>query len=143
MTYGPKAPALAKQFEGCRLTAYDDGGGTWTLAYGHTRGVQEGDTCTPEQSDAWLDQDLTLAASDVSRLIDVTLNQNEFDALVDFVFNLGYGAFENSILRKLINEGQTLAAAAQFSQWDHIGMTVSAGLLRRRLAERDLFLEAM
>lgn len=140
MTPSPKAVALAQEFEGCRLVAYQDGGGKWTLGYGHTAGVTPNQTCTEEQAEAWLQDDVNEAGKDVSRYIDVLLTQNEFDALTDFVFNLGPGSLEHSTLRKYLNNGQTILAAAEFPKWDNVDGIPSEGLRRRRLAEQELFL---
>jgi lysozyme len=140
MTPSPKAFALAQEFEGCRLSAYQDGGGKWTLGYGHTAGVTPSQACTEEQAEAWLQDDLNEAGKDVNWLIDVALTQNEFDALADFVFNLGAGSLERSTLRKYLNSGQVISAAAEFPKWDNVHGIPSEGLRRRRLAEQELFL---
>lgn len=140
MTPSPKALALVMEFEGCRLVAYQDGGGTWTLGYGHTEGVTPNQTCTEEQAEAWLQDDLAQAGKYVNVYIDVMLTQNEFDALTDFVFDLGAGSLERSELRKLLNNGQAILAAQEFPKWDNINGIPSEGLLRRRLAEQELFL---
>ncbi len=137
--HGESGLALTEQFEGCRLVAYLDQTGRPTIGYGHTAGVQLGDTCTEAQADAWLIQDIAWAVTEVNRLVTVTLTQPEFDALVDFVFNAGAGNFESSTMLKLLNAGQYSAAATQFDLWDHAGGQVVAGLLRRRQAETNEF----
>lgn len=139
MTYSKTGLQLTERFEGCRLTAYPDTGGVWTIGYGHTHGVLEGMTCTREQALAWLEQDTREAAAAVNRLVTVPLKQAHFDALVDFVFNLGVGAFARSTMLKDINAGNLAAAAAQFPLWDHDAGRVLAGLLHRRLAEEAEF----
>lgn len=141
MTHSSKATALVTQFEGCKLEAYRDQAGVWTIGYGHTCGVFPGMTCEQHEALQWLNADLVACDAAVNRLIDVKLTQNQFDALVDFVYNLGAGALEHSTLRTLVNKGLFLAAAAEFLKWDHIDGKPSDGLLRRRTAERDLFLE--
>ena len=98
-------------------------------------------TCTPEQAQAWLEQDTQAAADAVNRLVTVPLKQPEFDALVDFVFNLGIGAFARSTMLKDINAGNFAAAAMQFPLWDRDAGRVLAGLLHRRLAEEAEFNE--
>lgn len=139
MTYSEAGYALTKSFEGCRLTAYRDQGGVLTIAYGHTKGVKAGDTCTQEQADAWLQEELESAAGFVRNSIDVELTQGQFDALVDFTYNLGPGALKYSTLRALINSGQMDRAAGQFQRWNHVNKVEVEGLTRRRAAERNLF----
>ncbi len=141
-TYGGKGLALTEQFEGCRLTAYQDQVGVWTIGYGHTGPeVCAGLTVTPEQASALLQKDVSSAAEFVNKAVTVALTQEEFDALVDFVFNLGAGAFAKSTLLRVLNAGDFAAAAAQFAVWDRAGGAVVAGLLRRRQAETALFTE--
>lgn len=139
MIYSQSGLQLTEQFEGVRLEAYRDQGGVLTIGYGHTQGVQEGDTCTQQQAEAWLQDDVSAAAAAVNRLVSVELNQGQFDALVDFVFNLGAGAFESSTLLRDLNSNDIDAAAGEFEKWDHCGGVVVAGLLRRRQAEQAEF----
>lgn len=144
MTHSPKAAALCAEFEGCKLTAYKDLGGIWTIGYGHTGpDVFEGLTITPERALELLSDDLLHADAVVNRYVNVKITQNQFDALVDFVYNVGSGNFVQSSLLKFLNIGQSLLAAKEFERWDKVGNKDVPGLLRRRLAERDLFLEAM
>ena len=139
-TYGGDGLALTEQFEGCKLTAYQDQVGVWTIGYGHTGpDVVAGLTITLEQAQALLARDVSSAATCVNNVVAVELNQLEFDALVDFVFNLGTGAFQGSTLLRDLNAGDFAGAAAQFDAWDHAGGAVVAGLLRRRQAETALF----
>ncbi|MGA8111866.1 MAG: lysozyme [Acidobacteriaceae bacterium] len=139
LTYGRDGLNLTEQFEGCRLTAYQDQVGVWTIGYGHTGPeVVAGLTITQAQAETCLAADVQSAAACVNRLVAVQLNQQEFDALVDFVFNLGQGA---STLLRLLNAGSFAAAAGQFAQWDRAGGAVVAGLLRRRQVETALFQE--
>lgn len=128
-------------FESCPLTAYWDAlGKLWTIAYGHTRGVHEGMTCTQAQADAWLLEDRASAEANVNKHVTAELTQHEFDALVDFDFNCGDGNMDSSTLLKLVNSGDIARAADEFDKWDHAGGKVVAGLLRRRLAEKAEFL---
>lgn len=138
--------ALIKEFEGLETTAYPDPGNPatgepWTIGYGHTRGVQKGDTCTEEQATEWLREDLRASEGAVKHLVDVMLTQNQFDALVSFVFNCGGAAFGNSTLLRLLNQWNYEGAADQFKRWNRGASGVLPGLVRRRAAERDLFLE--
>lgn len=139
MTYSKAGLALTERFESCRLSAYQDQGGVWTIGWGHTAGVKLGDTCTQDQADSWAAEDTQTAANDVNELVKVDLTQGEFDALVDFVYNLGGGAFAGSTLLRRLNSGDYQGAADLFTEWDHIGGTVVAGLLRRRQAEVSEF----
>lgn len=142
--YGKEGLTLTEQFEGCRLSAYQDQVGVWTIGYGHTGPeVCAGMTITAEQAEALLAQDVKSAADCVNRVVSVALTQEEFDALVDFVFNLGSGSFAQSTLLQLLNAGSFAAAAAQFDRWDQAGGAVVAGLLRRRQAETALFEEGL
>lgn len=138
--------ALIKEFEGLETTAYPDPGNPatgepWTIGYGHTRGVRRGDTCTEEQATEWLREDVRGAEGMVRNLVDVMLTQNQFDALVSFVFNVGATAFGNSTLLRLLNQWNYEGAADQFKRWNRGASGVLPGLVRRRDAERDLFAE--
>lgn len=140
MTYSKDGLHLTEQFEGCKLEAYQDSRGIWTIGYGHTAGVHAGATCTQQQAEQWLAEDIAWAASEVNKLVHVLLTQAEFDALVDFVFNCGAGNFDHSTLLALVNKGDMKDAANEFEKWDRSGGKVVAGLLRRRDAERVMFL---
>lgn len=139
MQYSKVGLALTEAFEGVRLEAYQDSVGVWTIGYGHTRGVYPGMTCTAEQALQWLIEDTQEAVDCVNAAVDVPLTQGEFDALVDFVFNLGAPAFLRSTMRRLLNAKDYHGASQQFELWDHAGGVVVAGLLRRRLAEEKEF----
>jgi lysozyme len=131
---------LTEGFEGCRLVAYQDVRGVWTIGYGHTGSdVREGQMCSPEQADYWLQEDMAWATGVVNREVKVPVTQEEFNALVDLVFNIGGGNFDSSTLLRELNAGDYAGAAEQFARWDMAGGKVVAGLLRRRLAEADLF----
>jgi lysozyme len=139
-TYSQNGLALTEQFEGLSLSAYQDQVGVWTIGYGHTGAdVYSGLTITLAQAQALLLSDVAASAAFVNLAVTVPLVQNEFDALVDFVFNLGRGAFAGSTLLQDINAGNFADAAGQFDLWDHAGGQVVAGLLRRRQAETTLF----
>jgi lysozyme len=143
MTYSKKGLQLTEGFEGCRLKAYQDSKGVWTIGFGHTgRLVVAGLTCTQAQAEEWLASDIAWAASEVSRVVKVPLTQAEFDALVDFVFNTGAGNFQHSSLLALLNHNDHVKAAAEFEKWDKCGGVELPGLLRRRKAEAKEFLAA-
>lgn len=131
---------LVKEFEGCELASYDDGVGNWTIGWGHTRGIRKHESITFGEAEAYLRDDLTNASAGVHAYIDVPLTQGMFDALVSFVFNLGAYNLQHSTMRKLINAKEYSDAADEFPKWDMAGHKHWAGLKRRRLAERQLFL---
>lgn len=131
---------LTKQFEGCELKAYQDQVGVWTIGYGHTgTDVKKGLTITEDQASTLLAADVAWAVTCVNKSVKVAINQNQFDALVDFVFNLGCANLGQSTLLRLLNSGQHSDAAKEFLRWNRAGGKVLAGLTRRRQAEMDLF----
>jgi lysozyme len=134
---------LIQEFEGCVLTAYQDGGGVWTIGYGHTAGVQEGQVITQQDANEFLCDDLEETETAVDSLVDVPVSQNEFDALVSFTYNLGQGNLGSSTLLKLLNSGNPTLAADEFPKWNLVAGEPSDGLTRRREAERSLFLEGL
>ena len=134
--------ALIRQFEGLRLSAYKDAVGIPTIGYGTTKGVKMGQTITRDEADRLLMEDVQRFADHVAALVNVPLNQNQTDALVSFVYNVGPAAFGKSTMLKLINQGLLEDAALQFVRWNKAGGQVLAGLTRRRIAERELFLRA-
>ena len=130
-----------KQSEGCKLAAYQDSVGVWTIGYGHTRGIRGADTCTPEDAVQWLKDDLQAVYEAIESMVTVDLSQGQFDALCSFVFNLGAGSLRNSTLLKLLNAGNYDAAQQQFSRWSHAGGVTLAGLVKRRAGEAEMFSE--
>jgi lysozyme len=144
MRLGPRGEALIKGFETLRLAAYPDEKGIWTIAYGHTRGVIEGMTCTMEEAEQWFIEDSAEDVDTVNRtVVGRTLTQCQFDALVSFTFNVGRGAEAHSTLIARVNAGDDADAANEILRWDHAGDHVSAGLDVRRHAERALYLSTM
>ena len=131
---------LIKKFEGLRLAAYQDSVGVWTIGYGHTEGVKKGDKISAEQADALLMHDLAIFQRGVNRAVNVPLTQGQFDALVSFAFNLGVGALQGSTLLRKLNAGSD--ASSEFERWVYAGGVQLAGLVRRRGAERELFVSA-
>lgn len=140
MKIGQRGLDLIKEFEGLSLTAYLDGGGVWTIGYGHTGNVVRGDAITAEQADAWLRNDVGTAERAVTAAVRVPLTQDQFDALASFTFNLGGGALRSSTLLKRLNAGDYAGTAEEFLRWKFDNGKEVAGLLRRRRAERALFL---
>ena len=138
-----KALDLIRQFEGLRLAAYKCPAGVPTIGYGTTRGVKMGMTVTKDEAEKLLQADVTPFSDRINKLVKVKLNQNQFDALVSFVYNVGSGAFADSTMLKLINQNLLDDAANQFIRWNRANGEVLPGLTRRRMAERDLFLRAV
>ncbi|HTM81477.1 glycoside hydrolase family protein [Asticcacaulis sp.] len=135
---------LIKSFEGLRTAAARLPDGRWTLGYGHTFSAREGAKVTQEDADALLRFDLLPVVDSINNLILVPLNQNQFDALVSFCFNIGAENFAHSTVLKRINEGRFAEAALAMDSWrsaEFNGQTyVLAPLIRRRAAEKNLFL---
>ena len=134
---------LIAGFEGLRMTAYQDQRGIWTIGYGHTLGVSAGETCTEEQANNWMGEDLEVTEDAVTRMVTVPINQNQFDALVSLGYNIGITALKNSHLMAYLNASAVKAASAEFLAWNHVNGVVDAGLTRRRESERALFDTAM
>jgi len=134
---------LLTTFEGCVLTAYDDGGGVLTIGYGHTgNDVFPGMTISQTEAEELLIGDLEKFESYVEDAVEVQVNDNQFSALVCFCFNVGPGTkgFGGSTLLRLLNNGDDQGAANQFPVWNKVNGEPWLGLTRRRLAERSLFL---
>lgn len=133
---------LLKQFEGCRLTAYQDSVGVWTIGFGTTTGVKEGQTISQIKAEEYLRFDLAIFEKAVTESLKVPVNQNQFDALVSFTYNVGVSAFRSSTLLNLINEKtDKKVVAAEFSKWVKAGNQTLPGLVSRRKAESELFLK--
>lgn len=130
-----------KDAEGLRLTAYQDGGGVWTIGYGHTGADVRANLTIPlSEAERLLTKDLKTAEGYVNTGVLVKLTQNQFDALVSFVYNVGGGAFQSSTLLKLLNAGDYEGAANQLPRWNKDNGKVVQGLINRREKERQLFL---
>ncbi|EMO6422347.1 lysozyme [Enterobacter hormaechei] len=145
MQTSDKGIALIKQFEGCKLTAYQDSVGVWTIGYGWTQPVdgkpiRAGMTIKQETAERLLKTGLVSYEGDVSRLVKVGLTQEQFDALVSFTYNLGARSLSTSTLLRKLNAGDYAGAADEFLRWNKAGGKVLNGLTRRREAERALFL---
>jgi lysozyme len=132
---------LIKEFEGYSERVYMCAGGKYTIGYGHTRGVEVGDTCTREQAEKYLREDLRDAEETVLALITVPLSQNQFDALVSLVYNIGSGNFYDSTIRRVINLniGDIEEYRRAWMMWVKSRGKVLKGLVRRREAEFKLF----
>lgn len=138
--------ALIKKFEGCVLTSYQDQAGIWTVGYGETGpDIVEGLTIAQQQAEQFLNHSVDNAAGAINDLVTLDINQNQFDAVTSFIFNMGRSAFASSTLLKYINADRCDEAADQFDLWVHIRiggqLTVSQGLVARRAAEKALFIQ--
>lgn len=131
---------LIKQYEGLKLTAYKCRAGKDTIGYGHTHGVKPGAHITKAQADTFLDKDLAVFELTVNTAIKRPMNQHQFDALVALAFNIGGAAFAGPTLVKKFNTGDTQGASDEFPHWCHCGGDVVPGLVKRRAAEREMFL---
>lgn len=140
MTINQDGLDLIKSFEGLYLDAYLDPVDIWTIGYGHIQGVYEGMTITEVQAEELLRKDLAEFEGYVYKAVQVSINDNQFSALVSFTFNLGAGSLFESTLLKLLNQRDFHGAADQFPRWNKAGGQELPGLTRRRNAERALFL---
>tara|TARA_X000001036_G_scaffold380859_1_gene372539 strand:+ start:2244 stop:2669 length:426 start_codon:yes stop_codon:yes gene_type:complete len=139
MKTGSKGIDLIKHFEGCELEAYKCPAGVWTIGYGHIKGVKEGMTITEQQAEEMLKSELNEYEGYINNLVTAELNQNQFDAMVSWVYNLGGGNLKASTLLKVLNAGDYAGVPAQMMRWNKAGGKVLEGLTRRRQAEADLF----
>lgn len=132
-----------KQAEGCRLTAYQDSVGVWTIGVGHTKGVIPGQIITQGIADSLLEEDLQDVYTCIYANVHVPLSQGQTDALVSFIFNLGCGSFKKSTLLRMLNAGDFEGACGQFQRWNKAGNLTLAGLTKRRAGEAEMFSEGM
>lgn len=132
---------LITDFEGFRANAYQDVVGVWTIGYGFTKGVKKGDKITREEAGRRLRGELTEYEHGVTKACRVPPNQNQFDALVCFAFNVGVAGMSRSSVIKAHNREDYQAAARAFGLWNKAGGKVWPGLTRRRAAEGALYLE--
>lgn len=133
---------LIKRFEGIKLKAYKPTpNDVWTIGYGHTDGIKQGDTITVEKATEYLRKDIQYFENAINTLVKVPLTQNQFDALVSFVFNIGVRAFKNSTMLKFLNANHMPLAAGQFDRWNKQKGVVLEGLTVRRRVEKELFLK--
>ena len=127
--------SLIKKFEGCELEAYQDVVGVWTIGYGHTKDVRQGMSITKEQADNMLINELDEYCDHVEKAVTVDLNQNQFDALVSWTYNLGPTNLNASTMLKVLNNKDFDEVPAQIKRWNKAGGKVLEGLVRRREAE--------
>lgn len=130
---------LIKDFEGLRLGAYLCPAGVPTIGYGHTKGVKMGQVITHEQADDYLIEDIAPLERHLNKL-GINFRQEQFDALVSWLFNLGVGNFmKSNLLKRIQADASDEAIAAEFIKWIYAGKTPLAGLKKRRVAEANMF----
>jgi len=130
---------LIKKFEGCELKAYQDSVGVWTIGYGHTKGVEEGQEITQDEAEDMLASELDEYEGYIRDMVECDLEQCQFDALVAWVYNLGPTNLRSSTMLKRLNKKDFDDVPNQIKRWDKAGGKVLAGLVRRREAESLLF----
>ncbi len=131
--------ALIKKFEGCELEAYQCSAGVWTIGYGHTKDVKESDVWSQDHAEHMLEVELHEYESYINKYVTVNLSQNQFDALVSWVYNLGPANLKASTMLKVLNSSKYEDVPAQMKRWNKAGGKVLEGLIRRREAEACLF----
>jgi len=131
--------ALIKKFEGIELEAYQDSVGVWTIGYGHTKGVKEGDNISLKKAEQMLEEELVEYEGYINNMVELGLEQNQFDALVAWVYNLGPTNLRQSTLLKVLNQGLFNEVPYEIKRWNKAGGEVLNGLVRRREAEALLF----
>ena len=146
METSQKGINLIKKFEGFRNKAYRCSAGVLTIGYGHTGNVKEGDDISEAKAEELLKEDVKFAENAVNRFVCRPIQQNQFDALVSFVYNLGAGAFSSSTLCRKVNvKPDDDSIYNEFLKWKNIRnpqtgrLQPSAGLLRRREEEAKLY----
>lgn len=132
---------LIINFEGLRLDAYKCSSGVLTIGYGHTVGVKNNDKITLDIAELFLNNDIKNCENVLNKLCKVSLTQNQYDACISFIFNVGAKFFETSTLLKLLNLKKYNEASNQFERWIYDSQKRPLeGLKRRRKAEKELFL---
>ncbi|HGM7072175.1 TPA: lysozyme [Serratia marcescens] len=136
---------LIKRFEGLRLKAYQDSVGVWTIGYGWTQPVDgkkvgPGMQIDQATADRLLKCGVVQYEQGVNQLVKVKITQGQFDALVSFAYNLGLRSLSTSTLLQKLNAGDKQGAADQFGRWVNAGGKRLDGLVKRRAAEREMFL---
>lgn len=148
MNYSREGLLNTMHWEGCELEAYPDPGTKddpikkgfpWTIGYGHTKGVYPGMKCTQAQAEAWLREDIKWAQDTVNDMVNVSLDQSQFDALVDFVFNVGRPQFATSTLLRKLNQGLYSEIDAELRKWVFANGKKLGGLIARREKGTEMF----
>ena len=143
MNISQEGLSLIKKFEGCKLESYKCAAGVWTIGFGSTSGVEEGMKISQERANMLLLEDVEVFEEAVNNLVEVDLEQNQFDALVAWTFNLGSTNLKNSTLLKVLNDKNYEGVPEQIKRWNKATVDgerqVLEGLVRRREAESLLF----
>lgn len=156
MNTSKKGKALIKKYEGCRLKAYKCPAGVLTIGYGHTNNVRLDDVLTQDEAEKLLDIDIRIKENELNKLIKVPVTQNQYDALISLLFNIGVGNFRTSTLLRLLNQKNYKGAGERFLLVNNSAKTkedkyrgsfvfdnrkkVLDGLVKRRAEEKELFL---
>ena len=140
MTTSRKGLQLIKDFEGLRLGSYKCPAGVWTIGYGHTKGVKQGQVIDQMRADDYLVEDIAPIERQLNS-IGINFRQEQFDALVSWIFNLGQGSFKNStILKCIMDNADDTEIADQIIRWVYASGKILTGLKKRRIAEANMFL---
>jgi len=139
MNISKEGLALIKKFEGCELEAYRCPAGVWTIGFGTIKDVKEGDRITKDEANHLLEEEMIEYESYIDDMVDVELNQSQYDALCAWVYNLGPSNLGSSTLLKVLNEGKYEEVPQQIKRWNKANGEVLTGLIRRREAEALLF----
>ena len=139
MNISKEGIALIKRFEGCETKAYQDSVGVWTIGFGHTKDVKEGDEITTELAGIMLEEEMPEYEGYINDMVKVDLEQCQFDALCSWVYNLGPTNLSESTLLKVLNEKKYDEIPVQIKRWNKAGGQVLEGLIKRRGAEALLF----
>lgn len=131
---------IIKFFEGFKSSPYQDSAGHWTIGYGHKiLDYEKFDQISQDQAEYLLTKDIQQAENAINRLVKVSLNQNQYSALVSFVYNIGAGNFAKSTLLKNLNDRNYNQVSKEIRRWVYVNGRVSSGLVKRRKAESELF----
>jgi lysozyme len=141
MIHSPELRAFVLDWEGCKLKAYKDGGGVWTIGVGHTRGVEQDDACTFETANEWLDDDLREHGAALEPYMTRVPSQQQYDALLSLAFNCGVRGIGESGVMARFNAGLHQECADRFLMWNKDNGSVVRGLTMRRAAERAIYLD--
>lgn len=129
-----------REVEGFQREAYQDEGGVWTIGFGHTRDVKEGDTISTHKANVHLNADIVIFEIQLQKLVRVDLTNNQYMALLSFIYNIGATQFADSTVLKYVNEGKFDLVPDELRKWNRVNNEVSLGLTRRREKEAKLFM---
>ena len=139
MKTGEKGKKLIKSFESCKLKAYRCPAGVWTIGYGHTKGVKEGMVISQEDAERFFEEDIKEFEKQLNSL-QLAINQNQYDALMSFIYNVGLARLAKStLLKKVKANSEDKTIRNEFNKWVYSGAHKLPGLQRRRAAEADLY----